>query len=98
MLEGLAERFIFIQKQTLTHVHIICLFFLSFFFSRCRETEVRICCHLDCVDIMCQIWFHLDTKFHSKLMKFSAFYKYSNALLIVGLYEDERGVYDVSNS
>ena len=60
-------------------------FFLSFFFRRCRETEVRICCHLDCVDVMCQIWFYLSTKFYLKLMTFSAFYKYSYAFLIVGL-------------
>ena len=85
MLEGLAARFIIKQKQILTHIHIICLFFLSFFFSRCWETEVRICCHLDCVDVMCQIWFYLSTKFYLKLMKFSAFYKYSYAFLNVGL-------------
>ena len=85
MLEGLAERFIFIQKQILTHISIICLFFLSSFFRRCRETEVRICFHLDCVDVMCQIWFHLTQKFYLKLIKFSAFYKYSYAFLIVGL-------------
>ena len=85
MLEGLAERFIFIQKQILTHIHIICLFFLSFFFRRCRETEVRICCQLDYVDVMCQIWFHLGTKFRLRLIKSSVFYKYSYAFSIVGL-------------
>ena len=88
MLEGLAERFIFIQKQILTHIPIICFFsfvFLSFFFRRCRETEVIICFHLDCVVILCQIWFDLNTKFYLKLMKFSAFCKYSYAFLIVGL-------------
>ena len=83
MLEGLAAGFIFIQKQILTHIHIICLFFLSFFFSRSRETEVRIYWHLDCVDVMCQIWFHLNTKFQSKLVKFLAFYNYFCAFSIV---------------
>ena len=83
MLEGLAGRFIF--KQILTHIHIICLFFLSFFFRRCRETEVRIYWHLDSVAVMCQIWFHLNTKLHLKLMKLSAFFKYSYASSIVGL-------------
>ena len=52
MIEGLAARFIIKQKEILTHIHIICLFFLSFFSRRCREAEVRICCHLDCVDVM----------------------------------------------
>ena len=53
--------------KILTHIPIICLFFLSSFFRRCRETEVRIYWHLDCVDVMCPIWFHLNTKFHLKL-------------------------------
>ena len=73
MLEGLAERFIFIQKQILTHIPIICLFFLSSFFRRCWETEVRICCQLDCVDVMCQIWFHLNTKILLKADKILSF-------------------------
>ena len=85
MLEGLGTRFIIKQKQILIHIHIICLSFLSFFFRRFRETKVVICFHLDCVDVMCQIWFHLITKFYLKLMKFSAFYKYSYAFLNVGL-------------
>ena len=85
MIEGLAARFIIKQKQILTHIHIICPFFLPFFFRRCRETEVGICCHLDSVDAMYQIWFNLNTKFHLHLMKFSAFYKYSYAFSIVGL-------------
>ena len=85
MLYGLAARFIIKQKQILTHIHIICLSFLSFYFRRCRETKVIICFLLDCVDVMCQIWFHLITKFYLKLMKFSAFYKYSYAFLNVGL-------------
>ena len=84
MLEGLGARFIIKQKQILTHIHIICLSFLSFFFRRCRETKVIICFHLDFVDVMCQMWFHLITKFYLKL-KFSACYKYSYAFLIVGL-------------
>ena len=91
MLEGLATRFIIKQKQILIHIHIICLSFLSFFFRRFRETKVVICFHLDCVDVMCQIWFHLITKFYLKLMKFVCFLKCRT-------YEDERGVYDVSNS
>ena len=85
MIEGLAARFIFIQKQILTHILIICLFFLSSFSRRRRETEVRIYWHLDCVAVMCQIWFHLNTKLHLKLMKLSAFFKYSYAFSIVGL-------------
>ena len=58
-------------------------FFLSFFFRRCRETEVRICCQLDCVDVMYQIWFHLNKKFQSKLMKFLAFHNYFYAFSIL---------------
>ena len=73
MLEGLAARFIITKKQILTHFYIIYLFFLSFFFRRCRETEVRICCHLDCVDVMCQIWFHLNTKILLKADKILSF-------------------------
>ena len=60
-------------------------FFLSFFFRRCRETEVRICCHLDCVDVMFQIWYYLITNFHLKLMQFSARHNYLYAFSIVGL-------------
>ena len=85
MIEGLAARFIIKQKEILTHIHIICLFFLSFFSRRCRETEVRICCHLDCVDVMFQIWYNLITNFHLKLMRFSARHKYLYAFSIVGL-------------
>ena len=73
MIEGLTARFIIKQKQILTHIHIICHFFLPFFFRRCRETEVGICCHLDSVDVMYQIWFNLNTKFHLNLMKFQLF-------------------------
>ena len=85
MIEGLAARFIIKQKEILTHIHIICLFFLSFFSRRCRETEVRIRCHLDCVDVIFQIWYHLITNFHLKLMKFSARHNYLYAFSIVGL-------------
>ena len=46
---------------------------------------VRICCYLDFVDVIYQIWYHLNTKFHLELMKFLAFYRYSHAFLIVGL-------------
>ena len=49
------------------------------------ETEVRMCCQLDCVDVMYQIWFHLNKHFHFKLTKFSGFYRYSYAFSIVGL-------------
>ena len=52
MIEGLAARFIMKQKQILTHIHIICLFLLSFFFRRCRKAEVRIFCHLDRFAVM----------------------------------------------
>ena len=85
MLESLAARFIIKQKQILTHIHIICLFFLSLFFRRWRETEVGDCCHLDCVDVLYQVWYHLNTEFLSKLMKFRAFYTYSYAFAIAGL-------------
>ena len=85
MLEGLAARFSIEQKQILTHIHIICLFFLSFFFRHWRETVVRIRFYLDFVDVIYQIWYHLNTKFHLELMKFLAFYRYSHAFYIVGL-------------
>ena len=63
MIEGLASRFINERKQILTHIRIICLFFpFVLFFRRCRETEVRICCQLDFVDVMYQIWFYRNKK------------------------------------
>ena len=83
MIEGLAVRFIIKKKQIFTHIHITGLFVLSFFFRRCRETEVRICCQLDCVDVMYQIWFHLNKKLQSKLMKFLAFHNYFYAFSIL---------------
>ena len=82
MLEGLTARSFIEQKQTLTHIHIICLLFFSFFFRHCRETEVRICSQLHCVDVMYQIWYH---PFHLTLVKFSSFNKYSYAFSIVGI-------------
>ena len=85
MIEGLAVRFIIKQKQIFTHIHITGLFVLSFFFRRCRETEVRICCQLDCADLMYQIWFNLDKKFQTKLMKLVVFYNYFYAFSNVGL-------------
>ena len=98
MIEGLAARFFIKQKKILTHIHIICLFFpFVFFFRRCWETEVRIRCHLDCVDVMFQIWYHLITNFPLKLMRFSARHKYLYAFSInCRTYEDERGVSYVS--
>ena len=84
--------------QILTIIRIICLFFLSFFFRRCRETEVRICCHLDRVDVMYQMRFNLNTKFLLKLMKNFSFLYISVCFFSCRTYEDERGVSDVSYS
>ena len=87
MIEGLASRLINERKQNFDlHPHHLSFFFLSIFFRRCREREVRICCQLDFVDVMYQIWFHRNKKkFYLKLMKFSAFCKYLYAFSMVGL-------------
>ena len=85
MVEGLASRFINERKQNFDpHPHHLSFFsFRSFLGAVGKE---RICCQLDFVDVMYQIWFHRNKKkFYLKLMKFSAFCKYLYAFSMVGL-------------
>ena len=96
MIDGLAARFFIKQKQILTHIHIICLFFPFVFFqallgNRGKNLALGLCrCNVP--DMVSSY-----NKLPLKLMRFSARHKYLCAFSInCRTYEDERGVSYVS--